>query len=248
MHQNDLRWCIFRVCRQSKSNGCWFLPSMMWFLKILCLEASSHKIKLKTIITQNGTYVRQSPHLDLILPLHYVFEPYASTFLSKIKKNHHNSKSTCHTKFAHSACIIAYKMTCMCRFSSLFVHFFPCTNWHFFIFTVSGGVKQTAKNFTFCWFWLGKMHWNGLTGMCLGFEVCQIQWHGFRVSMISGFLKNQNFRQKCHTLLILTGKNASNWLEWCVFRVWGMPNPMVQVSSLYNKEFLKNPNFRIQVA
>ena len=62
------------------------------------------------------------------------------------------------------------------------------------------------------------------------------------------FLKNQNFRQKCHTLLILTGKNASNWLEWCVFRVWGMPNPMVQVSSLYNKEFLKNPNFRIQVA
>ena len=45
-------------------------------------------------------------------------------------------------------------------------------------------------------------------------------------------------------LLILTGKNASKWLEWCVFRVWGMPNPMPQVSSLCNKWFLKIHNFR----
>ena len=48
--------------------------------------------------------------------------------------------------------------------------------------------------------------------------------------------------QKFHILLILTGKNALKWLEWCVFRVWDVPNPMVQVSSLYNKWFLKNPN------
>ena len=31
------------------------------------------------------------------------------------------------------------------------------------------------------------------------------------------FLKNQNFRQKFHILLILTEKNASKWLEWHIF-------------------------------
>ena len=49
------------------------------------------------------------------------------------------------------------------------------------------------------------------------------------------FLKNQNFRQKFHILLILTGKNALKWFEWCVFRVLGMPNPMAVVLSLYDK-------------
>ena len=39
-------------------------------------------------------------------------------------------------------------------------------------------------------------------------------------------------------------ENALKWLEWCIFRVQGMPNPMVQVSSLYDKWFLKNQNFR----
>ena len=58
------------------------------------------------------------------------------------------------------------------------------------------------------------------------------------------FLKNHKFRQKFHILLILTGKNASKWLEWHIFRVWCVPNPMVQVSSLYNKWFLKNQKFR----
>ena len=43
-------------------------------------------------------------------------------------------------------------------------------------------------------------------------------------------------------------ENASEWLKWCIFSVWGMPNPMVQVSSLYNKWFLKNQNFSRQVA
>ena len=62
---------------------------------------------------------------------------------------------------------------------------FPCSNWCFFHF-VFGGVQETGINFTFCWFWQGKMHWNGLSGMYVGFEVCQIQWHRFWVSMISG--------------------------------------------------------------
>ena len=59
----------------------------------------------------------------------------------------------------------------------------------FFSFFVRGGAKQTAKNFTFCWFWLGKMHWNGLSGGYLEFEACQIQWHLFWVSTISGSWK-----------------------------------------------------------
>ena len=51
-------------------------------------------------------------------------------------------------------------------------------------------------------------------------------------------------RQKFHILLILTGKNASEWLEWCMFWVWGMLIPVAQVSSLYNKCFLKHQTFR----
>ena len=116
-----------------------------------------------------------------------------------------------------------------------------------FFHFLSGGVKQRAKNFTFCWFWLGKMHQNGLSGTYLGFEVCQIQWQVLSL-YDKQFMKNHNFRQKFHILLILTGKNALKWLEWCIFRVQGMPNPMALVSSLYDKQFLKNQNFRRQVA
>ena len=50
--------------------------------------------------------------------------------------------------------------------------------------------------------------------------------------------------QKFHILLILTGKNTSKWLEWHVFRIWDVPNLMALVSSLYNKQLLKNQNFR----
>ena len=53
-------------------------------------------------------------------------------------------------------------------------------------------------------------------------------------------VNSQNF----HILLILTGKNALKWVEWCVFRDSGMPNPVMQVSSLYDKWLLKNHNFR----
>ena len=44
---------------------------------------------------------------------------------------------------------------------------------------------------------------------------------------------------KFHILLILTWKNALKWLEWPVFRVRGMPNPMTLVVSFYNKQFMK---------
>ena len=48
---------------------------------------------------------------------------------------------------------------------------------------------------------------------------------------------------KFQILLVLTGKNALKWIEWCILRVQGMPNPMPQDSNLCNKLFLKNHNF-----
>ena len=58
------------------------------------------------------------------------------------------------------------------------------------------------------------------------------------------FLKNHNFRQKFHILLILTGKNALRLLQWRVFRVQAMPNPTALVASLYDKRLMKSHNFR----
>ena len=49
---------------------------------------------------------------------------------------------------------------------------------------------------------------------------------------------------KFHILLILTGNNALKWLEWCIFKVWGMPNPMALVASPYNKWFMKKSQFQ----
>ena len=79
---------------------------------------------------------------------------------------------------------------------------FSCSNWCFFHF-LSGVVKETAKNFTFCWFWLGKMHQNGLSGAYLGFEAWQIQCQRFQVSAISGFWK-----------IKISGKNLTFYWFW----------------------------------
>ena len=190
----------------------------------------------------------------------------------------------------------AYPKTYMCRFSSHSEHFFHVQIHVFFPFFARGNAVNSQK-FHILLILSGKMHWNGLSGAYLGFEVCQIQWHRFWVSMISGswkikiwgrnftfcwfwvakcieiawvaciqgsrcakfngtafslydkwFVKNQNFRQTFHILLILTWKNALKWLEWHVFRVQGLPNAMAWVSSLYDKWFLKNQNFQRQVA
>ena len=76
----------------------------------------------------------------------------------------------------------------------------------FFKFFVKG-VKPSVKFFTFCWFWLGKMHQNGLSGMYIGFQVCWIQWHWFGISTIGGFQKNPHLRRKVH---VKWGKNNQN--------------------------------------
>ena len=62
------------------------------------------------------------------------------------------------------------------------------------------------------------------------FSLCKLML--FAAFMVRGSTGKQ---PKFHILLILTGQNASKWLEWCIFRVWGMPNPMLQVSSLCDK-------------
>ena len=107
-----------------------------------------------------------------------------------------------------------------------------------------------AKISTFCWFWLGT---NALKLL----ECCtHVRFEAYSKSNTAGFeslcnkwfLKKNTISQKFHILLILTGKNALKLLEWCILRVWGMPNPMVLVASPYNKWFMKNHNFRRHIA
>ena len=110
--------------------------------------------------------------------LQYVSKPSYQNFRRKI---HHKSESICHTKFLHSALQSAHPKTYMCRYSRLFKHIFPVKIEIFFkIFLLASG-----KNFTFCWFWLGTLHQNGLSGMYIGFQLCWIQWHWFEILTIS---------------------------------------------------------------
>ena len=75
----------------------------------------------------------------------------------------------------------------------------------------------------------------------------QAFWNTFSLLKLRFFIFCQGELRKhlkFHILLILSGKSASKWLEWHLCRVQGMSNPMPQVSSLCNKQFLKNHNFR----
>ena len=116
--------------------------------------------------------------------------------------------------------------TYMCTFASLCKHFFPVQIDIFFQFFCQGELRK-QPNFTFCWFWLGKMHQNGLSGAYLGFKACQIQWHLLWVSTISMFHEKSQFQAKIsHFVDFEWVQNASKLLEWCIFMVGGMPNPM----------------------
>ena len=66
------------------------------------------------------------------------------------------------------------------------------------------------------------------------FSLCKLT---FFQLFCQGELKKQ---PKIYILLISTGKHASKWLDWCIFRVQGMPNPMALVVNLYDKWFMKN--------
>ena len=73
------------------------------------------------------------------------------------------------------------------------------------------------------------------------FSLCKLTFFSF---LLGEFRKQSKF----HILLILIGINALKWLQWHLFRVWGMLNPMPQVLSLCDKQFLKNHNFRRHIA
>ena len=81
---------------------------------------------------------------------------------------------------------------------------------------------------------------------CANFQAFSNTFSLFKLIIFFSFFfrRSSANSQKFNILLILTGKNASNWLKWHTFRVRGVPNPMAKVSSLYNKWFLKNHNFR----
>ena len=83
-----------------------------------------------------------------------------------------------------------------------------------------------------------------LAYMCRFATLCE-HFFPVQIDVFSVFCQKEFRKQpKFHILFILTGKIASKWLEWHIFRVQGMPNPMPQVSSLCDKQFLKNHNFR----
>ena len=142
---------------------------------------------------------------------------------------------------------LAYPETYMCIFGSLCKCFFPVQIDIFSVLFCQGELRKQS-NFTFCWFWLGKMHRN-----CLSVGIFRVWGMPNAMPQVLSlcdkrFLKNHNFRQKFHIWLILMGRNASKLVEWCIFRFQGMPNPMAFVVSLFDKWFMKNHNFRRHIA
>ena len=113
------------------------------------------------------------------------------------------------------------------------------TFFQFFVRRRSGN----SQNFTFCSFWLGKMHQNCLSGTSLGFKACQIQCHRFYISAISSSWKITISGKKFTFCWFWLGKMQSKLFQWHIFRVQGMPNPMALLASLYNMWFMKNHNF-----
>ena len=82
----------------------------------------------------------------------------------------------------------------------------------FFFHFLLGEFWKQPKISHFCWLLLRKMHPNGMSGMYLGFEMCQIQWQRFQISMISGPLK-----------INTSGKNFTFcwfWLGKCIKMAW----------------------------
>ena len=114
----------------------------------------------------------------------------------------------------------------------------------FFIFC-QGELSKKPKICTFCWFWLGKMHWNGSSVACLEFEACWIQWHaGFESLCDKWFIEKSQFQAKIsHYVDLDWDKMHWNGLSVACLRVWGMLNLMAQVLSLYDKQLPEKSKF-----
>ena len=113
--------------------------------------------------------------------------------------------------------VLLYATTCL-----YFSNTFSLYKLMFLLF-LSGGVQQMAKNFTFCWFWLGKIHRNGLSGAYIWFQACTIQWCMFQVSTISSFWKKIKISGKDFTFCwFWLGEMHQNGLSgvYLGFKAW----------------------------
>ena len=126
------------------------------------------------------------------------FYPYTTfqnhTFLSKLQETRITEKSTCPTKFSHSALQSAYPKTYMCRLSSLFKHFFPVQiDISFFIFCQGKFSKQANISHFVDFDWEKASKW-------LEWSISRVQGMLNTVAQVlrlceKWFLKNKNFRQ-----------------------------------------------------
>ena len=65
-------------------------------------------------------------------------------------------------------------------------------------------------------------------------------------NLLSSSRKKSQFQAKISHFVDFDWENhALKWLEWCIFRVWGMPNPMVTLLQVPMIIGSKNYNFRI---
>ena len=80
-------------------------------------------------------------------------------------------------------------------------------------------------------------------------EIPCANWMVWGISNATVFSQGEFRKQpKFHILLILTGNNALKFLEWCIFKVWGMPNPILQVLSLCDKWFSEKLQFQAKIS
>ena len=90
----------------------------------------------------------------------------------------------------------------ICAYLEAYANAFSLCKLTFFSVFCQGELRK-QPNFTCCWFWLGKMHRNCLSGVYLGFEACQMQCHRFWVSVISSSWK-----------ITISGKNFTFGWFW----------------------------------
>ena len=111
-----------------------------------------------------------------------------------------------------------------------------------FFHLLLGELRISAKNFTFYWFWLGKIHHNGLSGMYFGFEVCQIQWHLSQISTISSFWKIKISSKNFTLCWFWLGKMHQNGLSgmYLGFEVCQIQWHRFQVSMISGSWKIKN--------
>ena len=129
--------------------------------------------------------------------------------------------------------------------SSAYLGFKTCwIQWHlFWVSTISNSwyITLSGKNFTFCWFWVGKMHQNGLSSAYLGFKVCWIQWHLFWVSTISSSWKITILGDTYHKMVVKTmkmGWDVCSSPPWVPFYPYTMfQNPISRPSSKIEENY-----------